>query len=120
MAKQTTTRASAPKAAPAKGSKALEQQAEESLDIRSARREADDTARKQYAKRNGANLFPEVKPEDGQIVLAYKAKRVGASTFEAQYRTTSTESPDGAFFSNRDGSFSMFEGAVDAWSELPS
>lgn len=84
-----------------------------------ARRDADDTARKRHAKATGGNLFPEVKPQDKQIVLATKASRVGSPQFMAQYRTVSASSPDGAFYSNLNGEYSMLEGTVDSWMELP-
>lgn len=126
MAKQTSTRATAhvPRD---EGSAALAEQVEETkvaneqpLSNRDARKDADDTARKQYAKRNGMNLFPEVKPEEGQIVLAYKSKAVGSTLFEAQYHSQSSTGADGAFYANRDGTFSFLVGAVDCWMEGPA
>lgn len=84
-----------------------------------ARQDADDTARKRHAKATGGNLFPEVKPQEGQIVLATKANRVGSPQFMAQFRMVSPLGNDGAFYSNRNGEYSMLEGTVDSWMDLP-
>lgn len=121
MKKQTSTRPATKPAPEKQGSEALAKQAEAAkpVDRFKARRDADDTARKRHAKATGGNLFPEVKPADGQIVLATKANRVGSPQFMAQYRTVSNSSPDGAFYSNRNGEYSMLEGAVDSWMEVP-
>lgn len=122
MAKSQNSTRPAKKAAPEpKGSEALAKQAEVSkpVDRFRARHDANDTARKRHAKATGGNLFPEVKPHDGQIVLATKSNRVGSPQFMAMYRTVSASSPDGAFYSNRNGEYSMLEGAVDSWMEVP-
>lgn len=122
MAKQTSTRPAGKSRAPDAGSKALAEQAQASEvphDRFKARRDADDTARKRHAKATGGNLFPEVKPADRQIVLATKANRVGSPQFMAQYRTVAPSSPDGAFYSNLNGEYSMLEGTVDSWTEVP-
>lgn len=84
-----------------------------------AKRDSANTARKRHAKATGGYLFPEVKPEDGQIVMATKVNRVGSPMFMAEYRKTSPTSPDGAFYSNSGGGYSMLEGTVDSWTELP-
>lgn len=84
-----------------------------------AKRDSANTARKREAKKTGSHLFPEVKPEDGQIVLATKSNRVGSPMFMAEYRKTTPSSPDGAFYSNPNGTYSMLEGTVDSWMELP-
>lgn len=78
-----------------------------------------DTARKAYAKKTGAKLFPEHKPEEGQIVMANKANRVGSTSFMAQYKSMSPTGADGAFYSNLNGTYSMLEGEVDSWVEWP-
>lgn len=121
----------------AKGSDALAQQAEESRnpevvdpgkttmrrvkdepkpdpanDRRNNRAKAHDDARKRHAKKTGGNLFPEVKPEEGQIVMATKVNRVGSPMFMAQYHK-------GAFYSNLNGTYSMLEGDIDSWTEVP-
>lgn len=84
-----------------------------------ARRDSDDTARKQHAKKTGGNLFPEVQPEDQQVVLATNSKRVGSPQFMAQFRLHSRESPDGSFYSDRNGSYSILEPGVESWATLP-
>lgn len=78
-----------------------------------------DTPRKAYAKLTGGHLFPEHKPENGQIVLATKSNRVGSPTFMAEYRAQSPTGLDGAFYSNTNGTYSMLEGEVDSWVEMP-
>jgi hypothetical protein len=93
--------------------------APERVDRFAARQDANDEARKAHAKATGGNLFPEKKPEDGQIVLATKSNRIGSPQFMAQYRAVSPDSPQGAFYSNRNGSYSLLEGAVDSWMEVP-
>jgi hypothetical protein len=77
-----------------------------------------DTARKARAAQAGANLFPETTPENGQVVTAINPRRVGAIEFEAQYRRSSPQSPDGAFYSSRDGEYVMLEGPVESWREI--
>jgi hypothetical protein len=119
---QNSTRAGAKASAKNVGSKALAEQAKDAAvpdDRFKARRDADDTARKRHAKATGGNLFPEVKPYDGQIVLATKAARVGAPQFMAEYRATAPSGVDGAFYSNLNGAYSMLEGSVDSWTEVP-
>ena len=78
-----------------------------------------DTARKARAREAGAHLFPDVTPPDGAVVLATNPRRVGATTFEAQYRRSSPQSPDGAFYSGTDGNYTMLEGPVESWMEVP-
>lgn len=84
-----------------------------------AKRDSANTARKRHAKATGGHLFPEVKPAEGQIVMATKVNRVGSPMFMAEYRSSSPTSPDGAFYSNSSGTYSMLEGTVDSWTELP-
>jgi hypothetical protein len=79
---------------------------------RNNRADAKDEARKRHAKKTGGNLFPEVKPEEGQIVMATKTNRVGSHMFMAQFH-------DGAFYSNPNGTYSMLEGDIDSWTILP-
>lgn len=84
-----------------------------------AKRDSANTARKRHAKNAGANLFPEMKPDEGQTVLAFKGNRVGSQWFMAEYRSTSPSGIDGAFYSNSTGTYSMLEGTVDCWLEIP-
>ena len=51
--------------------------------------------------------------------MATKVNRVGSPMFMAEYHSTSPTSPDGAFYSNSNGTYSMLEGTVDSWTELP-
>lgn len=93
-------------------------QSEDKKEARAGRDDAD-TARKAYAKKTGAKLFPEHKPEEGQIVMANKSNRVGSTSFMAQYKSMSPSGKDGAFYSNLNGTYSMLEGEVDSWIEWP-
>lgn len=74
-----------------------------------------EAARRTAARKAKGNLFPDVKPEDGQIVMATKSDRLNGPTFMAQYKADNPGSQDGAFYSNSAGAYSVLEGTVDFW-----
>lgn len=86
-----------------------------------AEADAEEAKKTKPANRKGSvRNYPDVEPRDKQIVLATKRSRTtGPNPFMAQYRKDNHDLPVGAFYSNRNGSYSVFEGEVDTWTEAP-